>query len=56
MNWQMDANGSVKIVTVGRFDASAAPGQELFIDEDVVIWNNGKKKVIISIYFHGTIE
>ncbi|XP_032888129.1 extracellular calcium-sensing receptor-like [Amblyraja radiata] len=49
MNWQMDANGSVKIVTVGLFDASAAPGQELFIDEDVVIWNNRKKEIPKSV-------
>ncbi|XP_069753048.1 extracellular calcium-sensing receptor-like [Narcine bancroftii] len=49
MNWQMDANGSVKIVTVGLFDASAAPGQELFVNEDNVIWNDGQTKVPTSV-------
>ncbi|XP_078058375.1 extracellular calcium-sensing receptor-like [Mustelus asterias] len=49
MNWQMDADGSVKIVTVGLFDASAAPGQELLIDEDIVIWSNGQTKIPSSI-------
>ncbi|XP_067850830.1 extracellular calcium-sensing receptor-like [Heptranchias perlo] len=49
MNWQMDADGSVKIVTVGLFDASAALGQELLIDEDIVIWNDGQTKIPSSI-------
>ncbi|XP_051874577.1 extracellular calcium-sensing receptor-like [Pristis pectinata] len=49
MNWQMDANGSVKIVNVGLFDASAAPGQELFINEDIVTWSNGQTEIPISV-------
>uniref|UniRef100_UPI00398E82DD extracellular calcium-sensing receptor-like n=1 Tax=Pristiophorus japonicus TaxID=55135 RepID=UPI00398E82DD len=48
MNWQMDADGSVKIVTIGLFDASAAPGQELLINEDIVTWSDGQTKEIPS--------
>ncbi|XP_043558126.1 extracellular calcium-sensing receptor-like [Chiloscyllium plagiosum] len=49
MNWQMDADGSVKIVTVGLFDASATSGQELLIDEDSIIFCDGSTKIPRSI-------
>uniref|UniRef100_A0A4W3GFG9 Extracellular calcium-sensing receptor-like n=1 Tax=Callorhinchus milii TaxID=7868 RepID=A0A4W3GFG9_CALMI len=49
MNWQMNADGSVKIVTIGIFDGSLAPGQELSIKEGTIIWSGGQLEVPDSV-------
>uniref|UniRef100_A0A4W3GWB0 Extracellular calcium-sensing receptor-like n=1 Tax=Callorhinchus milii TaxID=7868 RepID=A0A4W3GWB0_CALMI len=49
MNWQMDANGSVNILNVGLFDASAALGQELLINEKTISWIGQQKQVPHSV-------
>ncbi|XP_048398286.1 extracellular calcium-sensing receptor-like [Stegostoma tigrinum] len=49
MNWQKDTDGSIKIVTVGLFDASATSGQQLLIEENSIIFSDGTTKIPRSI-------
>ncbi|XP_072427929.1 extracellular calcium-sensing receptor-like [Chiloscyllium punctatum] len=42
VNWQPDAFGSTKIVTVGYYDGSALPGQEFVINKDEMIWTGAQ--------------
>ncbi|KAJ8332214.1 hypothetical protein SKAU_G00428220 [Synaphobranchus kaupii] len=39
MNWQRAADGTIRAVTVGVFDESAPPGQELLLEERNIFWN-----------------
>ncbi|MGH0138855.1 UNVERIFIED_CONTAM: hypothetical protein FKN15_027056 [Acipenser sinensis] len=45
INWQMAADGSVKFVKVGQFDATEGSKNEFKIDEEKIVWSGGQSKV-----------
>ncbi|XP_038671349.1 vomeronasal type-2 receptor 1-like [Scyliorhinus canicula] len=49
INWQVTADGIIKFVKVGRYDARAPPGHELTIREQDLIWNAGESEVPRSV-------
>ncbi|XP_067850663.1 extracellular calcium-sensing receptor-like [Heptranchias perlo] len=49
VNWQTSELGSVEITTVGYYDGSALPGQELALNEESIIWSGGWRKVPRSV-------
>uniref|UniRef100_A0A4W3GWZ3 Extracellular calcium-sensing receptor-like n=1 Tax=Callorhinchus milii TaxID=7868 RepID=A0A4W3GWZ3_CALMI len=48
LNWQLDTEGNVQYVKVGRFDASLGRGQELDINEELIFWREGQTTVVKS--------
>uniref|UniRef100_A0A8C2H0S1 G-protein coupled receptors family 3 profile domain-containing protein n=1 Tax=Cyprinus carpio TaxID=7962 RepID=A0A8C2H0S1_CYPCA len=48
VNWQLQGDGSVDFVTVGRYDASKPKGQEFSLNRDI-IWYDGSEKVPVSV-------
>ncbi|XP_051874576.1 vomeronasal type-2 receptor 1-like [Pristis pectinata] len=44
INWQVNSKGVIQYVNVGRYDARAAPGHELTIREEDIIWNGGTRE------------
>ncbi|XP_051873244.1 extracellular calcium-sensing receptor-like [Pristis pectinata] len=42
INWQLNDKGLVEHVTVGYFDASAEPGKEFMINEDIILWHGNQ--------------
>ncbi|XP_060690017.1 extracellular calcium-sensing receptor-like [Hemiscyllium ocellatum] len=44
VNWQ-STRGGTDIVTVGYYDGSATPGEEFSINEESVVWSDGRRKV-----------
>uniref|UniRef100_A0A8C4TIB5 Extracellular calcium-sensing receptor-like n=1 Tax=Erpetoichthys calabaricus TaxID=27687 RepID=A0A8C4TIB5_ERPCA len=49
MNWQLKDNETVFIKTVGVFDESAGPGNELLLLEDTIFWNFESKTIPTSV-------
>ncbi|XP_067851016.1 extracellular calcium-sensing receptor-like [Heptranchias perlo] len=49
INWQRNAQGLAEITRVGYYDGSAPTGQELFLNEKAIVWNQGKGKVPVAI-------
>ncbi|XP_072113025.1 extracellular calcium-sensing receptor-like [Mobula birostris] len=49
INWQLNDKGLVEHVTVGYFDASAAPGKEFKINEDIILWHRNQSTVPPSV-------
>ncbi|XP_015216143.2 extracellular calcium-sensing receptor-like [Lepisosteus oculatus] len=49
INWQREADGSVKFVKVGQFDASEGSENEFNIEEDSVVWTGGQREVPQSV-------
>ncbi|KAG9348141.1 hypothetical protein JZ751_001876 [Albula glossodonta] len=45
INWQKDSAGSVKYVTVGRFDSSLPPQQQLVFSQRDIVWHGGHREV-----------
>lgn len=46
VNWQKEAEGGpIRFVTVGRFDSSLPPEQQLLLYQDVIMWPGGSKEV-----------
>ncbi|XP_078059621.1 extracellular calcium-sensing receptor-like [Mustelus asterias] len=45
INWRENVDGSVNYVTVGQFDGSLNSNHKLQIDENAIVWNNGKKEI-----------
>ncbi|XP_051254714.1 vomeronasal type-2 receptor 1 [Dicentrarchus labrax] len=40
INWQFNHNGEISYVTVGHYNASAAPEDRMTIMNDSIVWNN----------------
>ncbi|XP_051778481.1 extracellular calcium-sensing receptor-like [Erpetoichthys calabaricus] len=49
VNWQQSADGIVFSKTIGIFDESALPGQELSLNEENIFWNFKPQKVPTSV-------
>ncbi|XP_072895142.1 extracellular calcium-sensing receptor-like [Hemitrygon akajei] len=49
INWQLNDKGLVEHVTVGYFDASAAPGKGFKINEDIILWHGNQSTVPQSV-------
>ena len=46
VNWQRSSpGGPVEYVTVGRFDSSLPPTQQLLLNSDSIIWHGGTGEV-----------
>ncbi|XP_078060052.1 extracellular calcium-sensing receptor-like [Mustelus asterias] len=48
LNWQLAANGNIKYVKVGQYDASVGAGKQLVLEEERIVWSGGQKMVIES--------
>ncbi|XP_023261381.1 vomeronasal type-2 receptor 1-like [Seriola lalandi dorsalis] len=40
INWQVNSNGEISYITVGRYNGSAAPEDRMTIMNDSIVWNN----------------
>ncbi|XP_068441769.1 vomeronasal type-2 receptor 1 [Clinocottus analis] len=40
INWQVNDNGEISYVTVGRYNGSAAPDYRMTVSNDSIVWNN----------------
>uniref|UniRef100_A0A4W6CPA5 Vomeronasal 2, receptor 1 n=1 Tax=Lates calcarifer TaxID=8187 RepID=A0A4W6CPA5_LATCA len=40
INWQVNSNGEISYVTVGRYNGSAAPEDSMTIANNSIVWNN----------------
>ncbi|XP_048837910.1 extracellular calcium-sensing receptor-like [Brienomyrus brachyistius] len=50
VNWQIDTKGFVRIINVGRYDASLPSGQRLKIKQNVsIVWTGNQDKVPQSV-------
>ncbi|GAA6092977.1 extracellular calcium-sensing receptor [Tachysurus ichikawai] len=50
VNWQKEAEGGpIRFVTVGRFDSSLPPEQQLLLYQDVIMWPGGSKELPLSV-------
>uniref|UniRef100_A0A8C9SD94 Extracellular calcium-sensing receptor-like n=1 Tax=Scleropages formosus TaxID=113540 RepID=A0A8C9SD94_SCLFO len=45
INWQMSDSGTVRFVTVGRFDGTLPPNRKLKISDQDIIWNGNQTQV-----------
>lgn len=45
INWQFSSDGEISYVTVGHFNASAAPEEQMRISNDSIRWNNDAQEV-----------
>ncbi|XP_056334302.1 extracellular calcium-sensing receptor-like [Danio aesculapii] len=48
VNWQLQEDGSIDFVTVGKYDASQSVGQEFSLNS-AIIWYDGSEKVPVSV-------
>ncbi len=49
VNWQQDANGSIKFKPVGSYDASLPPDQRFVLNTENIIWAGGQLEVKFTI-------
>lgn len=60
VNWQEADDGSVKFVTVGRFDRTLNQNPKLEIDEETIVWNGRNKQVrlhcVYTLKTHGLLS
>ncbi|XP_053728633.1 vomeronasal type-2 receptor 1 [Synchiropus splendidus] len=42
INWSVDGNGEISYVTVGQYNGSAAPGSQMTIRNDSILWNSDR--------------
>ncbi|XP_067851828.1 extracellular calcium-sensing receptor-like [Heptranchias perlo] len=49
INWHRKADGSIKYVHVGRFDAALGLGHDLLVNEGNIIWHNNQSTVPRSL-------
>eukprot|EP00063_Salmo_salar_P044177 XP_014019012.1 PREDICTED: extracellular calcium-sensing receptor-like [Salmo salar] len=50
VNWQLEADGQVEFVTVGRFDETTSLGRKkLYIQKTDIIWNGNQTTVPLSV-------
>ncbi|KAI5097946.1 olfactory receptor C family, w1 [Silurus meridionalis] len=50
VNWQKDPRGGpMHFATVGRFDSSLPPEQQLLIHQDAIVWPGGSKEMPVSV-------
>uniref|UniRef100_A0A4W3GBY7 G-protein coupled receptors family 3 profile domain-containing protein n=1 Tax=Callorhinchus milii TaxID=7868 RepID=A0A4W3GBY7_CALMI len=49
INWQETADGVINFVKIGHYDSRKAPGHQLTIGDQEIIWNNGDLEVPQSV-------
>ncbi|XP_006006278.1 extracellular calcium-sensing receptor-like [Latimeria chalumnae] len=49
LNWQKTPQNTLQYVKLGMFDYSAPEGQELIINDDIIMWNGGQTKIPQSV-------
>ncbi|XP_066566421.1 extracellular calcium-sensing receptor-like [Amia ocellicauda] len=49
INWQRNADGSIKYVTIGHFDSSLLLAEQLLFNKNYIIWNREKNEVPKSV-------
>lgn len=47
INWQSEGKGGIRFQTVGGYDGSAPPGQQLKLNKNSVKWTGEKKQVTV---------
>ncbi|XP_038671931.1 extracellular calcium-sensing receptor-like [Scyliorhinus canicula] len=52
INWHKNADGSIKYVKIGRFDATLGLGHNLLINEQNIVWHNNQMTVPQSVCTH----
>uniref|UniRef100_A0A4W3HLN9 G-protein coupled receptors family 3 profile domain-containing protein n=1 Tax=Callorhinchus milii TaxID=7868 RepID=A0A4W3HLN9_CALMI len=45
INWQINSEGKAEMKIIGYYDGSAAPGQEVVLNEKDIIWSGGQTEV-----------
>ncbi|XP_007910480.2 extracellular calcium-sensing receptor-like [Callorhinchus milii] len=45
VNWRINSKGTAEIGTIGFYDGSASLGNELVVDEEVIVWNDGQNEM-----------
>ncbi|KAM4742047.1 vomeronasal type-2 receptor 1-like [Anableps anableps] len=48
INWQKDNKGKIRFVKVGGYDGSAPLGQQLRINDSIIVWTGGQSQVPVS--------
>ncbi|XP_041070614.1 extracellular calcium-sensing receptor-like [Carcharodon carcharias] len=49
VNWQLNSEDDAVVLTVGHYDGSASPGEQVMINEGSIVWSGGQSKVPRSI-------
>ncbi|XP_072329539.1 extracellular calcium-sensing receptor-like [Scyliorhinus torazame] len=49
VNWQLDGESKAVVLTVGHYDGSASPGQQVMLNEGSIVWSGGQSKVPQSV-------
>ncbi|XP_043926750.1 vomeronasal type-2 receptor 26-like [Protopterus annectens] len=50
LNWQVSADGRTsKYVHIGYFDSRASSGQDLFVNNSLIVWNGGNSQIPLSV-------
>uniref|UniRef100_UPI00398F256E extracellular calcium-sensing receptor-like n=1 Tax=Pristiophorus japonicus TaxID=55135 RepID=UPI00398F256E len=45
VNWQINSKGIAQIQTIGYYDGSAPPGQEVVLNRRAIVWRGGQSQV-----------
>lgn len=45
INWQFNNDGAIAYITVGHYNGSAAPEDQMTILNDSIVWNNAELEV-----------
>ncbi|XP_067897687.1 extracellular calcium-sensing receptor-like [Heterodontus francisci] len=49
VNWQINSKGVAQIQTIGYYDGSASPGQEVVLNRRTIVWRGGQRKVPLAV-------
>ncbi|XP_078266029.1 extracellular calcium-sensing receptor-like [Rhinoraja longicauda] len=45
VNWQVNANGNMEVMTVGYYNGSAPPGKALVLNPHQIVWSDGTRRI-----------